>query len=144
MQAGDKLLTRANLMKALTSVSYAAPTDPDTEAEALLNRAIEELVKLRGQVEVLSPVGLIGDVFSDVCAEIIRAKSLHPGDFHSDHEAYAVTLEEFEEVWAEVKKKHPDRAAIRAELIQTLAMLFRWYVEIGGVDAWHSLGKDTR
>jgi len=60
------------------------------------------------------------EVVLEVEKEILRAKSLHPGDFTSIHEGYAVLLEEVDELWDEVKfnpKKGIDRSnAIAVEL----------------------------
>ena len=58
--------------------------------------------------------------------EILRARSLHK-PMNSAHEAYAVILEEVDELWDEVKKKRALRSkrAMREELIQIAAMAIR-------------------
>lgn len=67
---------------------------------------------------------------NDIIDEIRRAKSMHPGTWHSNHEGYAVVLEEIDELWDEVKKKHADKSRLREEAIQGAAMLMRFAVEL--------------
>lgn len=54
------------------------------------------------------------------------------GPANSAHEAYAVALEEVDELWAHVKTKQKDRdlAAMRKEAIQAAAMLLRFASEV--------------
>lgn len=66
----------------------------------------------------------------DVAVEVERAKGIHSGAFNSHHEAYAVTKEEFDELWEEVRKKVVDKKMLRTEAIQAAAMLTRWCVEL--------------
>ena len=68
-----------------------------------------------------SPIGL-GE---EAAVELQRAISLH-APMHSPHEGYAVLLEEVDELWDEVRKRHPDRAAMRKEAIQIAAMALRF------------------
>ena len=63
-------------------------------------------------------------VIDQVRAEIHVARGKH-SDMKSRHEAYAVILEELDEVWAEVKRKDCEPAALRDELVQTAAMCIR-------------------
>lgn len=65
-----------------------------------------------------------------VIAEVARARAKH-GDMHSLHEGYAVLLEETDELWAAIKKRQPDRANIREELVQVAAMAWRMAVDCG-------------
>lgn len=65
----------------------------------------------------------------DILAEVERAKSIHKGNFNNFHEAYAVILEEIDELWDEIKKKDVDLEAIRKEAIQAAAMLCRLITE---------------
>lgn len=68
----------------------------------------------------------------DVRNEIERAKEKHPGDFKNGHEAYAVILEELDELWTEVKtdrhKTSPELA--RKEAIEVAAMAIRFAIEV--------------
>jgi hypothetical protein len=67
---------------------------------------------------------------SEVLKEYKRAKQLHPRDFNSLHEGYAVLLEEVDELWTECKVKKPDVKKIKKEAIQCAAMLLRFIVEL--------------
>ena len=73
----------------------------------------------------------IGDIVDDVEREVQRATSLH-GSFHGAHEGHAVIREEFEELWDEVKKKHPDKIKMREEAIQIAAMAVRFIYDVCG------------
>ena len=68
----------------------------------------------------------------EVEAEVKRAKQLFPTDFHNQHEAYAVILEEIDELWEEIKRnqKNYDLPAQRKEATQAAAMLTRLIVEL--------------
>lgn len=63
------------------------------------------------------------NILAEICAEIERAK-VHTEQFRSLHEAYAVILEEVEEVWSITaqKRKERDPDSLRKELIQVAAM----------------------
>lgn len=74
----------------------------------------------------------LDDILAEVAAELQRAQAQH-APISSAHEGYAVLLEEVEEVWALVKQRQPDRAALRAELLQVAAMAVRMIVDV--VDA---------
>lgn len=66
------------------------------------------------------------EILNDVSAELARAQAKF-GPMASLHEAYAVILEEMDElkahVWTNQKRRQPD--AIYAELIQLAAMVVR-------------------
>jgi len=67
----------------------------------------------------------------DVAAELDRAQAKWP-PMHSLHEAYAVILEELDEVWQLVKQKQNERdpEAVRKELTQLAAMVARAAVDL--------------
>lgn len=62
-------------------------------------------------------------ILIDIVYEVQRAKA-HGDKFASMHEAYAVILEELDEVWelTRLKKRDRDPEKIRKELIQVAAM----------------------
>ena len=64
--------------------------------------------------------------------EVKRAKKLFPNNFVNQHEAYAVILEEVDELWDEIKKnqRNYDLEAQRKEATQAAAMLCRLLVEL--------------
>lgn len=64
--------------------------------------------------------------------EVLRAKTKSPNNFVNQHEAYAVILEEVDELWDEIKKnqKAYDLDAQRKEAVQCIAMLMRLIVEL--------------
>ena len=73
----------------------------------------------------------IADILVAVHHEVARAKEKHPGDFHNQHEGYAVLLEEVDELWDEIKKNGGGRdAAARKEAIQIAAMCVRYILEV--------------
>lgn len=61
--------------------------------------------------------------YSDIKDELQRAK-VHGESFSSLHEAYAVILEELDEVWevTKLKRKNRDREELRKEFVQIAAM----------------------
>lgn len=71
-------------------------------------------------------------VMSMIRDEVWKAKSKFPVNFHNQHEAYAVILEEVDELWDEIKKNQKiyDLGAERKEARQAAAMLCRLLVEL--------------
>jgi hypothetical protein len=71
-------------------------------------------------------------VLNEIGIEVIRAKSMFKEPFSNQHEAYAVILEEVDELWDEIKKnqKNYDLDAQRKEAKQAAAMLVRLITEL--------------
>jgi len=66
----------------------------------------------------------------EILNELQRAKAIWRDNFKNYHEAYAVILEEVDELWDEIKKKNQDKEKIRKEAIQSVAMLLRLITEL--------------
>ena len=66
-------------------------------------------------------------VYDEIRAEEERATKLHGQMFNSLHEAYAVIVEELDEVWDIVRQQPRKRSivALRREFIQIAAMAVR-------------------
>jgi NTP pyrophosphatase (non-canonical NTP hydrolase) len=65
---------------------------------------------------------------TEILAEVDRAGLLYP-PYHSEHEGYAVLLEEVDELWDAIKVNHKDpsrRLMIREEAIQVAATAIRF------------------
>ena len=61
--------------------------------------------------------------------EVIRARAKHgPKDYHGQHHAYAILLEEVDEAWDEIKRDNPEAA--RKEMIQVAAVALRFIAEV--------------
>jgi len=69
---------------------------------------------------------------TEIEEEVFRAKKMFPKNFVNPHEAYAVILEEVDELWAEIKKNQSQYNihAQRKEAVQAAAMLVRFIVEL--------------
>lgn len=65
--------------------------------------------------------------YDAVTAELHSAEERFPR-MSSEHEGYAIILEELDEAWEEIKKSPSkrDAAAIRREMIQVAAMAMRF------------------
>lgn len=61
----------------------------------------------------------LSSILNEVKAEVNRAHKKY-GKFRSSHEAYAVLLEESEELWETIRKKQPPERS-REEAIQVAA-----------------------
>lgn len=73
-------------------------------------------------------------IIDDVIEEYNEAAYMF-GKFHTPHEAYAVILEEMDELWTEIKKKSKNRSkknknAIRHEATQVAAMAIRLITDL--------------
>ena len=69
------------------------------------------------------------ELFEELLAEINRAVSKN-GPMKSRHEGYAVMLEEFDELWDEIKLKNPNPENLREEAIQIAAMAVRFIHDV--------------
>lgn len=65
------------------------------------------------------------DIAYEVLAELERAEEKF-AKFNSNHEGYAVILEELDELWEFVKHHDPDVKRMRKEAIQVAAMAIRF------------------
>ena len=76
--------------------------------------------------------GRLQSALEDIKQEVISAKQVYKDNFVNQHEAYAVILEEVDELWAEIKKNQKvyDLEAQRKEAKQAAAMLVRLMVEL--------------
>ena len=81
---------------------------------------------VRGDRMTCAPVAVVA---LDALDEYGRARKEH-GPMRSRHEGYAVILEELDELWDEIKAKHPDKDRMRAEAIQVAAMALALVVEV--------------
>ena len=71
----------------------------------------------------------ISKAFEAVQTELLKATEKF-GPFASQHEGYAVILEELDELWVEIKHgKYSQPARIRAEAIQVAAMAVRFLMD---------------
>ncbi len=61
----------------------------------------------------------INSILEEIKAEAARAHKKY-GKFRSKHEAYAVLMEESEELWETIRKKQPD-SRTREEAVQVAA-----------------------
>lgn len=69
--------------------------------------------------------------FAAAVAAELRLAQREYGPLQSAHEAYAVLLEELDELWDEVKKRAPLKKRLRDELIQIAAMAWRAALDLG-------------
>jgi len=92
---------------------------------------VDLLALLARGVELMETTAVLGEVHG----ELIRARAKFPEKQSSAHEGWAVLMEEVDELWDEVKGKHPERRArMRAEAIQIAAMAVRFIEEVCGTD----------
>lgn len=64
----------------------------------------------------------------EVFRELCRAVQLHP-PCSNTHGAYAVILEELDELWDLVKQKHPEQERLREEAIQVAVTAIRFVLD---------------
>lgn len=60
----------------------------------------------------------------------LRGAIVQHGPIAGPHEGYAVTLEELDKLWAEIKLKHPDRAHLYTKAARVAAMAVRLMVDV--------------
>jgi len=72
------------------------------------------------------------DIVALIVDELNRANKVYK-PFNSAHEAYAVMLEEMDELFDEIRKKCPDKSRMRDEAIQVGAMAMKF---IQSLDNW--------
>ena len=73
----------------------------------------------------------LNQIYQAVCLEVETAQQNWPA-MNSAHEAYAVLLEEVDELWDHVKtnQKRRDIPAMQKEAIQVAAMAIRFALEV--------------
>ena len=69
------------------------------------------------------------EVADDIVFEYNTARSMHRA-MASTHEGYAVIKEELDELWDEIRKKHPSKALMRREAVQVGAMALAFIREV--------------
>lgn len=70
----------------------------------------------------------IESVLKEIGEEVIRAENKY-GKFKSRHEAYAVILEESEELWDTIRKKQP-KERTREEAVQVAAAVVCFIMDL--------------
>jgi hypothetical protein len=75
------------------------------------------------------PVSSLDSLLDEIAQEVERAQDMH-APMHSLHEGYAVLKEELDELWDEVRMKHPDFERARKEAIQCAAMAVRLVLDV--------------
>ena len=73
----------------------------------------------------------VTDAMKLVIDEFHCAREMFPDPFHTNHEGYAVLLEEMDELWDAIKEVKPSGMTdqIRDEAVQVAAMALRFLVE---------------
>jgi phage terminase small subunit len=101
------------------------------ELQQELTQAYEELAMYQRHVYQGVPPENLRRFYRDVDQELARAMERYPR-MNSAHEAYAVILEELEELWQEIKVKQArhDHAAMRREAVQIAAMVTRFVIDV--------------
>jgi hypothetical protein len=85
----------------------------------------------------------VEDAVAAVVDELKRARSKFPA-FHSQHEGYAVLLEEVVELQEAVFRNRRDQTAVYEEAVQVAAMALRFLVDTVLVDAVDEVPVDAR
>ena len=69
-------------------------------------------------------------IASYLVEELERANHIYGTSFASPHEGYAIMHEELDELWEEIKKKHPDPERLREEAVQVGAMAIKFILSL--------------
>lgn len=71
-------------------------------------------------------------ILSEVATELQRARVQHPTPWNSAYEGYAIILEELDELWDEVRRRHHECNffKMREEAIQIAAMAVRFIEDV--------------
>ncbi len=85
----------------------------------------EMSVTCEGLPPVRRPNSMLRLFTEQVAEELERARQKHPHRLASLHEGYAVILEEFDELWEEIKTQKVSYYAVLTELVQVAAMCQR-------------------
>ena len=74
------------------------------------------------------------EILKEIINEVKSARNKYPA-FHSNHEGYAVLLEEIEELWNYIKESKSTKAddKMRKECIQIAAMSIRFIEDLYGI-----------
>jgi hypothetical protein len=120
--AADTISGYAEFIDGLASALGAGPvTGPVTAYDKL---GTPEFFGEAGQ-----PVSPLESLLEEIAQEVERAQDMH-APMHSLHEGYAVLKEELDELWDEVRMKHPDFERARKEAIQCAAMAVRLVLDV--------------
>lgn len=82
-------------------------------------------------------------ILNEIYSEFRRAGELYK-PMSSFHEGYAVILEELDELWDEIKKKHPSQGELYKEAIQVGAMMIRFIYDMIAMDTLYKVTSDKR
>ena len=103
--------------------------ETDRKAADLTPSIRAALEAMHVQLDRLGPIGklLVIRALHDISMELVKAYEKHPGRFTSDHEGYAVILEEVDELREKIKGDSSDAAG---EAMQVAAMAIRFLVDL--------------
>jgi len=109
----------AFLRKLLDYLDTEGPIDQNSSAHGELRELVAKLDAPQG------PVGRGANILDiEIRAALARARQKHPRPFTCRHHAFAVLLEEVDELWDAIKKDMPV-AQVRTELTHVAAMALR-------------------
>lgn len=83
---------------------------------------------MRSNLRVYEALPELRNPMDRVLAELVKATEKH-GPMLSQHEGYAVILEELDEAWEEIKRNNKEAAT--EEMIQVAAMALRFLIDVG-------------